>query len=156
MFDHCGFASWTSVPVAHCAGAHGLVITHKTGWKLVYSGDTRPCSRLVAAGAGATLLIHEATFEGGLAHHAVSKRHSTLDEAISVAEDMNAYRTVLTHFSQRYPRLPGGYPAAARPWRRRPLLAVDGAVLTFALLPQLPALMPAVAAALEELPDAEA
>jgi hypothetical protein len=57
---------------------------------------------------------------------------------------------VLTHFSQRYPRLPGGYPATAQPWRRRPLLAVDGAVLSFELLPDLPALMPAVAAALED------
>lgn len=56
---------------------------------------------------------------------------------------------MLTHFSQRYPRLPAGYPADARPWRQRPLLAVDGAVLPFHLLPQLPALMPAVAAALE-------
>lgn len=60
-------------------------------------------------------------------------------------------RTVLTHFSQRYPRMPSGYPADARPWRKRPLLAVDGAVVRFDLLPVLPALMPAVAAALEDV-----
>lgn len=64
-----------------------------------------------------------------------------------------ACRTVLTHFSQRYPRLPAGYPSTARPWRQRPLLAVDGAVVSFAALPLLPALMPAVAAALEELEE---
>lgn len=60
---------------------------------------------------------------------------------------------MLTHFSQRYPRLPASYPATAKSWRQRPLLAVDGTVVTFGLLPELPAVMPAVAAALEELPD---
>jgi hypothetical protein len=38
MADKCGFASWSSVPVEHCAGAHGLVLGHRNGWKLVYSG----------------------------------------------------------------------------------------------------------------------
>lgn len=65
-------------------------------------------------------------------------------------------RTVLTHFSQRYPRLPAGYPSDVTPWRSRPLLAVDGAVVNFALLPVLPALMPAVAAALEEIEEGAA
>lgn len=64
-------------------------------------------------------------------------------------------RTVLTHFSQRYPRMPAGFPASARPWRKRPLLAVDGAVIRFDLLPVLPALMPAVAAALEDVEQGE-
>ncbi|KAF6256110.1 hypothetical protein COO60DRAFT_143667 [Scenedesmus sp. NREL 46B-D3] len=102
---------------------------------------------------GATLLIHEATFEAALGHHARAKGHSTLQEALQVAQDMGAYRTVLTHFSQRYPRLPAGYPSSARPWRQRPLLAVDGAIVRFSLLPRLPALMPTVAAALEELEE---
>jgi ribonuclease Z len=31
----------------------------KPGWKLVYSGDTRPCEAMVEASAGATVLIHE-------------------------------------------------------------------------------------------------
>jgi ribonuclease BN (tRNA processing enzyme) len=56
------------------------------------AGDTRPCAALAAAGAGATLLIHEATFEAGLAHHARAKGHSTLQEALQVAQDMGAYR----------------------------------------------------------------
>ena len=45
----------------------GLVLVHRAGWKVVYSGDTRPCRRLEQAGLGATLLIHEATFEPSLA-----------------------------------------------------------------------------------------
>ncbi len=55
-------------------------------------GDTRPCAALASAGAGATLLIHEATFEESLRRHALAKRHSTLPEAMYVAERMGAYR----------------------------------------------------------------
>jgi hypothetical protein len=51
--------------------------------------------------------------------------------------------------------MPAGFPADATPWRKRPLLAVDGAVLRFDLLPVLPALMPAVAAALEDIQEEE-
>ena len=41
---------------------------------------------------------------------AISKRHSTTEEALQVAADMGAYRTILTHFSQRYPKIPVGIP----------------------------------------------
>lgn len=50
----------------HCGDAWGLVLGHRAGWTLVYSGDSRPCPALQRAGAGCTLLIHEATFEPGL------------------------------------------------------------------------------------------
>jgi ribonuclease BN (tRNA processing enzyme) len=59
-----------SVPVIHCAGAFGLVITDHVSSSsaaavaagpprviLVYSGDTRPCAALAAAGRGATILV---------------------------------------------------------------------------------------------------
>lgn len=36
----------------------------------------------------------------------MAKRHSTRAEALSVANGMRAYRTVLTHLSQRYSRHP--------------------------------------------------
>ena len=36
---------------------------------------------------------------------AVLKRHSTVGEAIDVATKMNAKSLVLTHFSQRYPKI---------------------------------------------------
>ena len=38
------------MPVDHCPQAYGLVLTHKRGWKIVYSGDTRPCLALIKAG----------------------------------------------------------------------------------------------------------
>lgn len=92
--------------------------------------------------------MHEATFEPALQHHALRKRHSTSAEALEAGARMGAYRTLLTHFSQRYPKLPGGLDAGAPRWRARPLLAFDGMVVPLALLPELPALMPLVAAAL--------
>ncbi|CAN0442504.1 unnamed protein product, partial [Discosporangium mesarthrocarpum] len=79
-----GIARATSVRVPHCPHAYGLVLTiaakatAATGWgvggvsgvvggardwKLVYSGDCRPSSRLVEEGKGAAVLIHEATFD---------------------------------------------------------------------------------------------
>ena len=58
-----GLESLTSVRVIHCAHAFGVVLAGAAGWKLAFSGDTRPCDALAEAAAGATLLIHEATFE---------------------------------------------------------------------------------------------
>ena len=58
--------------VEHCRDAWGLVVEHVHGWSLVYSGDTRPCKALAAAGYGCTILIHEATFEPDLLEQASS------------------------------------------------------------------------------------
>ena len=61
-----------SVPVVHCPQAFGVVLsaTEKVnsagkvipGWKVVYSGDTRPCPALIDASRDATVLIHEVSF----------------------------------------------------------------------------------------------
>jgi hypothetical protein len=45
-----GLAAVRCVPVVHCADAWGVVLSSHDGWTLVYSGDTRPCEALVAAG----------------------------------------------------------------------------------------------------------
>jgi ribonuclease Z len=99
-----------SVPVHHCHDAFGLIVQVRGSkgaiHKMVYSGDTRPCAELIRAGYGADLLIHEATFDDTRGEDAVAKRHSTVSEAIEVGMRMNARRTVLTHFSQRYPKMP--------------------------------------------------
>ncbi|KAI9310318.1 beta-lactamase-like protein [Dichotomocladium elegans] len=95
-----------AVTVFHCRFAYGLTISHESGWKLVYSGDTRPCESLVKAGRNATLLIHEATLEDNMEAEAIAKRHSTTREAVEVGQRMNAKYTLLNHFSQRYPKLP--------------------------------------------------
>jgi len=74
--------------------------------RLVYSGDTKPCDALIHAGQGATILIHEATFDSSLSDEALKRHHSTVGQAVNVACRMNAFRTVLTHFSARYKRIP--------------------------------------------------
>lgn len=51
-----------------------------------YSGDTRPCDKLVKEGQDATLLIHEATLEDASLDKAIAKRHSTTGEAIDVGK----------------------------------------------------------------------
>ncbi|GBF96657.1 hypothetical protein Rsub_09290 [Raphidocelis subcapitata] len=99
-------------PVKHVSLSTGLRLSgaapgrQSAPWTVVFSGDTRPCPAVVDAARGATLLIHEATFEDELASDAEAKRHSTLSEALRVASDAGVYRTVLTHFSGRYPRIP--------------------------------------------------
>lgn len=95
-----------TVPVDHCPQAFGLVIAHNHGWKIVYSGDTRPCPALIEAGKGADLLIHEATLEDELMSEALEKKHSTTTEAITSGVEMGAKLIILNHFSQRYPKIP--------------------------------------------------
>ncbi|XP_041072870.1 zinc phosphodiesterase ELAC protein 2 isoform X1 [Carcharodon carcharias] len=92
--------------VRHCRNAFGCALQHKSGWKIVYSGDTMPCPALVQTGQNANLLIHEATLEDGLEEEAVEKTHSTTSQAIDVGMKMNAKFIMLNHFSQRYAKIP--------------------------------------------------
>ncbi|KPJ08310.1 Zinc phosphodiesterase ELAC protein 2 [Papilio machaon] len=92
--------------VAHCPNAFGVAIDVDGKHKITYSGDTIPCKELVTIGQNSTLLIHEATMEDELAEEARIKMHSTTSQAIHIGREMNAKYTVLTHFSQRYARLP--------------------------------------------------
>ena len=75
-------------------------------FSLCYSGDCRPSKHLSQAAKNVSLFIHEATFGDALESHAVRKRHSTVSEALNVTHKANAYTTILTHFSQRYPKAP--------------------------------------------------
>lgn len=92
--------------VRHCPNAFGVSFTHKNGWKVTYSGDTMPCDSLVKLGKNSNLLIHEATMEDQLVYEARRKMHSTMSQAINIGKKMNAKFTILTHFSQRYAKIP--------------------------------------------------
>ena len=129
-----------AVPVFHCAHAYGAKLVGHRGWSMVYSGDTRPCPSLVRAAKDATLLIHEATFENGLEDEAKKKRHSTTGEAVQTGIDARCYRTILTHFSQRYPKIP----VFDESYTARTTVAFDLMNVDFADLPSLPRLLPAV------------
>lgn len=116
VLQDAGLETLISFPVVHCPQAFGVALraAQRTnsigevipGWKIVYSGDTRPCPELIEASRGATVLIHEATFEDAMVDEAVARNHSTTKEAIEVGEEAGVYRIILTHFSQRYPKIP--------------------------------------------------
>ncbi|CAG5092791.1 Similar to RNaseZ: Ribonuclease Z [Cotesia congregata] len=95
-----------TIGVLHCLHAFGISLTLKNERKIVYSGDTKPCPGLVTLGENCDLLIHEATMEDGLEHEARKKMHSTISQAISIGEQMKAKFILLTHFSQRYSKMP--------------------------------------------------
>ena len=92
--------------VRHCLGSYGISVTFSNGFKFSYSGDCRPSKNFAAIGAGSTVLVHEATFDDELQSDAVAKKHSTISEAISVGMQMQAKNIILTHFSQRFSKMP--------------------------------------------------
>lgn len=102
--------------VKHCPHAFGVTVTMKNLMvsaenpsptvKITYSGDTMPCESLINIGKNSDILIHEATMEDDLKKEARAKLHSTVSEAIEVGQKMNARFVILTHFSQRYARIP--------------------------------------------------
>lgn len=96
--------------VVHCANAFGIALTLNNDgiepFKLTYSGDSKPCDTLIELGMDSTLLIHEATMEDELYEDALAKMHSTVSQAIEQGHKMNAKYVLLTHFSQRYAKIP--------------------------------------------------
>jgi ribonuclease Z len=101
-----GLTSIIACSVAHCHGALAVVFNFPNGFKVAYSGDCRPSQKFAEIGKGATLLIHEATFDNELYGDALAKKHSTTGEALGVGKAMRARRILLTHFSQRYQKIP--------------------------------------------------
>lgn len=117
-------AFWEDIRVDHsCHHAYGFLAGFSSSsnandiYLFCFSGDTTPCIRITRscqfhsnrlAKTGVDFLVHEATF-GDSDHEqqmAVSKRHSTVMGALLVARDIQAKRTLLTHFSQRYDSMP--------------------------------------------------
>ncbi|XP_055639990.1 ribonuclease Z, mitochondrial [Toxorhynchites rutilus septentrionalis] len=100
--------------VRHCPHSFGVALrmpSREKGElgeevKITYSGDTMPCQDLVDLGRDSTILIHESTMEDELEAEARVKMHSTLSQAIEQGKKMNAKFTLLTHFSQRYAKIP--------------------------------------------------
>jgi ribonuclease Z len=110
-----GFSDIQAVKVAHCHGAMGVCITFPKEHgetedikplKVSYSGDCRPSYYFAKIGKDSTVLIHEATFDDELQGDAKAKKHSTTSEALGIGAQMDAKAVVLTHFSQRYQKIP--------------------------------------------------
>ncbi|RCI14879.1 hypothetical protein L249_6577 [Ophiocordyceps polyrhachis-furcata BCC 54312] len=99
-----GLRSITRIPVNHCWRSYATQLELSSGLRIAYSGDCRPSADFASRCKGADLLIHECTFgdDPEMLSHAIAKKHSTMSEALRVADQMQAKRTLLTHFSQRY------------------------------------------------------
>jgi ribonuclease Z len=111
-----GLAAIRACPVKHCYGALAVVFDFPLSFsstspepqpfRVAYSGDCLPSADFARLGRGATVLIHEATFDDELKGDAAAKKHSTTSDALWVAKEMGARRVLLTHFSQRYQKIP--------------------------------------------------
>ncbi|CAL5443925.1 unnamed protein product [Camellia sinensis] len=143
-----GLDALISFPVVHCPQAYGAALKATDringagkvvpGWKIVYSGDSRPCPELIKASHEATVLIHEATFEDAMVDEAIARNHSTTKEAIEVGNSAGAYRIILTHFSQRYPKIP----VFDETHMHKTCIAFDLMSVNLADLPVLPKVLP--------------
>ncbi|KAG6330075.1 hypothetical protein ID866_9015 [Astraeus odoratus] len=93
-----GLRSLQTIDVEHRTLCHGLIIKHMSGWSIVFVAVTlRLCP---------TLSYLAATMADEEADKARVKMHSTIGQAIDIGKKMNAYSTLLTHFSARYPTMP--------------------------------------------------
>ncbi len=72
------------------------------GKKIVYTGDTAPCSSIATNAKNADLLIHDACFLEKHKAHAKQKLHSTCLDAGKNAKKAKVKKLLLTHFSNRY------------------------------------------------------
>ncbi|OHT09389.1 metallo-beta-lactamase superfamily protein [Tritrichomonas foetus] len=102
----CGNVSIDSIPVLHCFDSYGCLVTLDGGWKVAYSGDKTFGDNFIENVGSCDLLIHEASFTDDLIDIAKDKRHSTIGQAIETGKLTHAKYVILTHFSQRYPKLP--------------------------------------------------
>jgi ribonuclease Z len=106
MFQGLGIKFFDTTAVDHCTGAQAVSITFENDFKFSYSGDCRPSASFAHIGQGSDVLVHEATFDDDMEGDALAKRHCTIGEALAVATKMAAKNVILTHFSQRYQKLP--------------------------------------------------
>ena len=74
----------------------------KMGIKIVFSGDTTYCERVIEMSKNADILIHEGMYGGDMAEYAKSRGHSTVSDAARVALAANVKMLFITHISSRY------------------------------------------------------
>ncbi|KAF2978604.1 hypothetical protein EK904_004181 [Melospiza melodia maxima] len=138
LLESYDLAEFQTCEVQHCKNAFACSVIHKSGWKVVYSGDTMPCMALVQMGKNANLLIHEATLEDGMEKEAIEKTHSTTSQAIQTGMKMNAEFIMLNHFSQRYAKIP----LFSEDFSDRVGIAFDHMRVRFGDFPAIPKLIP--------------
>lgn len=81
------------------------VSVSKRGQSMAFVMDTRPCAGAEKLAQGVDLLVCESTYLQEHAREAHEHKHMTARQAAEIARDAGARKLVLTHFSQRYPRV---------------------------------------------------
>jgi len=74
----------------------------RKGRKIVITGDTKPCKKLIEFSKNADLLIHDATFDSELEDIADEYGHATAYQAAEIAKKSRVENLFLTHISPRY------------------------------------------------------
>lgn len=77
----------------------------RPGQSIAFVMDTRFCRAAVELAEGVDLLIAESTYLSDAQKEARERGHMTATDAARVAHEAGARTLVLTHFSQRYPRV---------------------------------------------------
>lgn len=90
----------------HCNYAYSVSMKFKLSedetFKISFSGDTRPNVKFVELGMDSDVLIHEASLDDVNIEEALEKKHTTVVEAVRVAQLMKCRKVILTHFSTRF------------------------------------------------------
>lgn len=73
-----------------------------------------------------------------MVEEAIARNHSTTMEAVEVGNSAGAYRIILTHFSQRYPKIP----VFDETHMHKTCIAFDMMSVNVADLPVLPKVLP--------------
>jgi ribonuclease Z len=79
-----------------------LVAPPLPGRKIVYVTDTTYATSSVELAKGADILIHESTYDNDDRKNARRTQHSTVGDAVRVAQEAQAKLLLLTHISSRY------------------------------------------------------
>lgn len=134
---------------------NGTISTLGNEFKVSYSGDTKPNKFFArTVGQGSDLLIHEATHENELEQTALLKGHSTIGGALEIAKLMNAKNTVLTHISQRYPKLPTiGTEGATIDKTQHACFGFDGMRASLSQIQEIQRMVPRMSELLEQFED---
>jgi ribonuclease Z len=74
----------------------------RSGSKITYITDTRPCKSALDLAKNATILIHDSTFDNSKMDKAKECGHSTAQEAAYMAKEAKAQHLVLFHISAMY------------------------------------------------------
>jgi ribonuclease Z len=74
----------------------------RKGRKVVISGDTIPCDKLINFAKNADILIHDATFDSEFEEISKDYGHTTALQAAEIAKKAKVEKLILTHISPRY------------------------------------------------------